>query len=94
MAKIAFFDIEGWEKTFLKKKLVKHELLFFKDSLTEENVGSCKDCQAIGVFIYSKISSKILSKLPKLKLVTTLSTGFDHVDLKTCKNKGISVCNV
>jgi len=32
--------------------------------------------------------------MPKLELVTTRSTGFDHIDLGACKKKGITVCNV
>jgi D-lactate dehydrogenase len=29
-----------------------------------------------------------------LKLITTRSTGFDHIDLEKCKKQGITVCNV
>lgn len=32
--------------------------------------------------------------LTYLKLVATRSTGFDHIDLDYCKDKGITVCNV
>ncbi len=32
--------------------------------------------------------------LPKLKVVITRSTGFDHVDLEAAKRRGIAVCNV
>jgi len=32
--------------------------------------------------------------MPNLGLVTTRSTGFDHVDVEACKDKGIFVCSV
>ncbi|HIE36490.1 MAG TPA: hydroxyacid dehydrogenase [Candidatus Omnitrophica bacterium] len=40
------------------------------------------------------INKEILQKLPKLKLITIRSTGFDHIDLKECKKRKIVVCNV
>jgi len=92
--KIAFFEIQGWEKRFLKKELKDHKIEFIKENLSEENVSKFKDFDAISVFIYSNITKKLLKKLPKLKLITTRSTGFDHIDTTTCKKKKITVCNV
>ena len=36
----------------------------------------------------------MIRQLPNLKFVTTMSTGFDHIDLATCKSKKIPVSNV
>lgn len=94
MAKIAFFEIEDWEKEHVKKALKRHTLFFSNDKLTERNVSKVKGFDAIAVFIYSEINKKILDKLPKLKLLTTMSTGFDHVDLEECKKRRIVICNV
>ncbi len=38
MAKIAFFEIENWEKDYIKKAFGKHKLYFFKEKLTDKNV--------------------------------------------------------
>jgi len=92
--KIAFFEIKAWEKKLLTKALKGYSLLFFEEALTEENLHLAKDCESISVFIYSKVDAKILAKLPKLKLITTRSTGFDHIDLKIAAKKKILVCNV
>ncbi len=92
--KIAFFGVKLWEKEYLKKKLGKHDLKFFEEDLDDSNISKIKDYQAISVFIYSKINSKTLSKLPKLKIIATRSTGFDHIDIKECKKRKIIVCNV
>jgi D-lactate dehydrogenase len=59
-----------------------------------ENAPEIKDFDAVSVFIYSKIDEKIIREIPNLKLITTRSTGFDHIDLETCKKQGITICNV
>jgi len=92
--KIAFFEIKPWEKRYLKGKLKDHTLLFFKEQLGDINLSQIKDIDALSVFIYSNVTKEIISNLPKLKLVATRSTGFDHIDLKECKKKKITVCNV
>lgn len=32
--------------------------------------------------------------MPNLKLITTRSTGFDHIDLTECRRRGILIANV
>lgn len=92
--KIAFFEVQPWKQEFLTKQLPDHDLLFFEEALSKENVEKVEDCEAISVFIYSKVSKEILDKLPKLNFVATQSTGFDHIDIETCKERGIAVSNV
>ena len=92
MSKIAFFEMEEWEKPYLKKEFKNHKLYFFDDELNEKNAN--KDFDIISVFIYSKVDKKILDKFENLKLIATRSTGFDHIDLKECKKRKIIVCNV
>ncbi|MCD6477551.1 MAG: hydroxyacid dehydrogenase [Candidatus Aenigmarchaeota archaeon] len=92
--KIAFFETKKWERNFLKRKLKNHKIKFFEERLNPDNVEEIKNFDVISVFIYSKINKTILQRLPKLKLITTRSTGYDHIDLKECKKKGITVCNV
>jgi D-lactate dehydrogenase len=50
--------------------------------------------QVLGVFIYSKLTREVLQQMPCLKLIVTMSTGYDHIDLAYCKREGIRVCNV
>lgn len=92
--KIAFFEVQTWKQEFLKKQLTDHELIFFEEPLSVENVSEISDCEAVSIFIYSKVNREILEKLPSLKFVATQSTGFDHIDIEACKEKGISVSNV
>ncbi len=94
MANIALFELEPWEKEYVKKKLKGHTLKFFEGHLDDKTVSKVKNCEAIATFIYSDITKKLLDQLPKVKLITTMSTGFDHIDLKACKAKKITACNV
>jgi D-lactate dehydrogenase len=92
--KIAFFEIEDWEIPCLKKKFSHDELSFFTEHLDEVNLQKIQDVEVISSFIYSSLSASVLTKLPKVRLITTRSTGFDHIDITYCKEKNITVCNV
>ena len=92
--KIAFFEIEGWEKEYIKLKLKDHELFFFDAPLTKENIEQVKDVEVISIFLSSAITRDLIDKLPNLKLITTRSTGYDHIDVACRKYKDVVVCNV
>lgn len=92
--KIAFFETKNWEKRPFKKLLRSHRLDFYNDPLSVETVKLAKPYTIISTSIYSKVDKKVLSQLPNLKLIATRSTGFDHIDIKECKKRGIRVANV
>ena len=92
--KIAFFEIENWEKDYLSKQLSGFELSFFSEHLELENADLAKDCGIISVFTVSQVKKEVLEKLPNLKLITTRATGFDNIDIEEAKKRGILVCNV
>lgn len=92
--KIAIFETKGWEKTYLNKKLKGHTIKFFKDAINDENIKQVKTYDVLVVFIKSNVTKKIIDQIPKLKLITTMSTGFDHIDVKYAKKKGIPVTSV
>jgi len=92
--KIAFFEIEDWEREYLKQNLRNHELFFFKEVLDEKNASLVRDSNIISIFIYSELNKKIINDFKKLKAIVTRSTGFDHIDVKECKKRKISVFNV
>jgi D-lactate dehydrogenase len=92
--KIVFFEVENWEKELLNQYLSSHQLSFFDEPLSTANAHLAADAEIISVFIYSKINAEVLSKLPALKLVSTRSMGFDHIDLTAAQEKNIVVSNV
>lgn len=92
--RVAFFEMEEWEIPYLQEKLAGHELSFSVDHLDEEGAKKLSDVEVLSVFIYSPLPSAVLEHMPNLKLITTRSTGYDHIDLEYCKKKNIAVCNV
>jgi D-lactate dehydrogenase len=92
--KIVFFEVQNWEKQFLKKSLKEHKLEFFDKPLNKNNAKKAKSADIVGVFIYSKLKKEVIKELKKTKLIVTKSTGFDHIDLKECRKRKITVCNV
>jgi D-lactate dehydrogenase len=62
------------------------------DKLTNENVDA--SAEILVVFIESPVTAEHIAKMPKLKYIATMSTGYDHVDLVAAEKKGILVANV
>jgi D-lactate dehydrogenase len=61
-------------------------------SLTTETAD--ETATIIAIFTGSRVTRAVLQRMPHLKLVMCLSTGFNHVDLAECHKRGITVCNV
>ena len=68
--------------------------MFFDDVLDKDHIPKETDAEIISIFINSKIDEKVLAAFPKAKLITTRSTGFDHIDLRSCAKRNVSVSNV
>ncbi|MCM2339451.1 MAG: phosphoglycerate dehydrogenase [Burkholderiales bacterium] len=92
--KIAFFYKSEEVKKILENRLLEHEIVFFEEKLTIENVNKVKDFEAISIFVDSEINKNIIDNLPNLKFIATRSTGFDHIDCEYASRKGIKVSNV
>ena len=92
--KIAFFEIEEWEKDYLKNQLSDFDVAFFNEKISNDNIQSAKGYQIISVFTDSQIDKNVFQQLPDLKMIATRSTGFDHIDLEEAKKNNVLVCNV
>lgn len=98
--RVAFFDLEPWQADYLRTGLERLGLAhrvqtqFSTQHLTLENCADYTDSEAIAVFVWTKVTREIMDALPNLRLVLTMSTGFDHIDLDACREQGITVCNV
>lgn len=92
--KIVFFEAEPWEQDYLKKRLKGFELIFFPDILAKSDLAKIKDIDVLSPFIYSKINKDVIKSLPRLKLIATRSTGYDHVDVRAANQAAIMVANV
>lgn len=94
---IVFFETMEEDELILSKILNKNKEInpkFIKEPLTEKNYTLAENAEVISIFLGTTPNDALLKKLPNLRLITTRSTGFDHIDLTAAKNAKIVVCNV
>lgn len=62
---------------------------------TCENISDLKkewpECEGLLIRSGVKVSRELLAQLPKLKVVISATSGFDHIDLKACREKSVIV---
>ncbi|MCL4367396.1 hydroxyacid dehydrogenase [Patescibacteria group bacterium] len=92
--KIGFFETQQWEAKYLSQKLVDFSLNFSQSPLDNDQLRLVSDYDAISVFTGSKITAEIMDSLPNLKLITTRTTGLDHIDLKAAQKRKIVISYV
>ncbi len=93
--RIVIFEVEDWERdAFESIGESGHDVRLVAEPLGPENVSDHADAEVVSTFIYSDLSEKVLSKLTKLSLIATRSTGYDHIALEYCDEHDVSVANV
>ena len=60
------------------------------ESSDDEKIQLCRDADAI---ISSNISTDVLRQCPNVKLIQTLSAGYDRLDLEAILEMGIPIAN-
>ncbi len=58
----------------------------------DEKVDLCKDAQAI-ITVPADVSTNVLNSCPNVKLIQTLSAGYDRLDVKAIGEMGIPIAN-
>lgn len=94
MAKIVFTELEGWENEYIKNSLPGHDFVFLNKPLSKDDHDSISGAEIIAPFVYTPVNNDVIETMPSLKLITTRSTGYDHIDVNAATAKGIVVCNV
>lgn len=89
---IAFYGLWPELQGYTKTKLRGTRSAMTNAKLSDQNID--KKTEVLAIFLDSPITKELLDKLPKLKMIAAMSTGYDHIDLKECKKRGIVVCNV
>ena len=92
--KAVFFEVKNHEEEILSPLLAGVERVFSPEKLTAKAVGLAQEAEIVSVFVDSEVSADIIGALPKLKLIATRSTGYDHIDRAFAKTKNIAVANV
>ncbi len=95
MSVICFFEVAPGERATLKKFKPKgFTVRLYAERLEEAETSAYRDADIVSVFIYSHIGADTLKKSPRLKLIATRSTGFDHIDVDACRKRGVLIANV
>lgn len=72
-----------------------HEFIHYNDKILNQVILTDRSFNAdIIITVTTPISTQFIQASTNLKLIAVAFTGYEHIDLNTCKEKGIQVCNV
>ena len=92
---IVFLEVEAWEEDFLKRLCPPAwRARYYAEEVDRIDLAKIADAQIISVFIYSNLDASVLNQLPSLRMIATRSTGVDHIDMASCRERNIVVSNV
>lgn len=95
--RIMFFETGPWDEAGLTAPRCGLRSPEYRSTTQRlQNVADSEidDLTIASVFIGSEVTAGQLDRMPNLKLVCTRSTGYDHIDLDACRERGIVACNV
>lgn len=86
--------MEDWGMSYLNRHSLLDHVDAFPEPLDVTSLAIARDAEVVSVFIYSEVTREVIGSMPNLKLICTRSTGYDHIDVTACSERGIIVCNV
>lgn len=98
--KMLLFDYRDSEKNFFKNRNFENfDITFFSESLNEDTVKTIdknllEQTTVISVFIDSEVTKDVINAFKNLRIISTRSTGIDHINHKYAMEKNIDVINV
>lgn len=94
MALIYIYDSTELDQIQISKVLdgTDHHWEYVSEKVSIENINP--ETEVLSVFITSQVTREIIEKLPKLRLISCRSTGFNNIDMQAAEEKGITVTNV
>ncbi len=98
--KTLVFDYRDEEKEFFgTHELENFEITFYSNSLNGETVKEIPqevldNTYVISVFVNSDVNENVINSFKNLRIISTRSTGVEHIDKKTADEKNIAVINV
>jgi len=96
--KAVFFNLEAWAEEYIKSNQALAaagvEVGFVNGIIDRNHLAADTNFDILGTFVDSVADTAVISALPNLKHIATLSTGYDHIDLSTCAARGITVSYV
>src|SRR5579885_1697811 len=91
---LVFCDVSDWEEQWFRRAFADYPVRFFREPVDRVPASDLAEAVVLSVFIHSRVTSDLLARMPRLRLIATRSTGFDHIDLAACDARGIVVSNV
>jgi len=91
---IAMFETEEWEREACLRLEPHYHVRCVAEPLDERNAADFSDAEVASPFVNSRLDATALAHFPRLKLIATRSTGYDHIDLRYCAAHNITVSNV
>ncbi len=91
--KVIYFAEEAWEEQYVRGKYPEGDLTFVVGPVQDSDVTD-DEAEVLSVFVNSKVTASVMERFPKLRLIATRSTGFDHIDITEAKTRGITVATV
>lgn len=98
--KMLVFDFRDSEEEFFKgHDLENFDITFYGESLNEETVKqlpqeALDNATVISVFINSEMTEEVINSFKNLRIISTRSTGVDHINRVAVQKKNIAVVNV
>lgn len=98
--KLLFFDYrKSEEKFFSHNNFENFDIKFYRHSLNKDTVKNLPQelldkTTIVSVFITSEIDKDVISKFKNLRVISTRSTGYDHICVNSCTDRNITLINV
>lgn len=96
--KVAIFSTKYYERHLLDKfnNERKHQLTYFDDSLTKDNIHLLLGLDAVSVMLTDKVDEAVINNLSVngIQLIVLRSAGYDNVDIAAASKRNIKVLRV
>ncbi|ADC88845.1 D-isomer specific 2-hydroxyacid dehydrogenase NAD-binding protein [Thermocrinis albus DSM 14484] len=94
MTTVVFTSLWREDEEYYREHLKGMKVLTFSQSIEELPEEVLCEAEVACVFVMDRVSSQVLEKMPRLKLLHTRSVGYDHIDIEECRNRGIVVTHL
>lgn len=98
--KMLVFDYRDSEKNFFgTNELENFEITFYSESLNDETINDISkddldNAMVISVFVNSEVTENVINSFKNLRIISTRSTGANHINKLAAAEKNIAVVNV
>ncbi|MDV2481992.1 hydroxyacid dehydrogenase [Methanoculleus sp. Wushi-C6] len=97
MVNLVFFGLDEHEQELVGEAFAGergYDVALHAEPLTVANAPLARNAEGVGIFVRSYVNREVLDRLPNLRVIAAMSTGFDNIDLDACRERKITVCNV